>query len=108
MRPNIIWIIFRKEITEALRDRVTLVVVVLLPLLAYPLMIFTMAKLPQRLLAEKEGEAPRIALWGQVPDALREWGTNGLVFHEWEQAPESVRTSLITGTVSAPTVPVQK
>jgi sodium transport system permease protein len=108
MRPKIIWIIFRKEITEALRDRVTLVVVVLLPLLAYPLMIFTMAKVPQRLLAEKEVEAPRIAVWGEMPAPLRDWlqHTNATAVKEWEQAPEQVRSSLLSGSVAAPERPV--
>ena len=36
MRPRIIWTIFCKEITEALRDRVTLLVLVGLPLVLYP------------------------------------------------------------------------
>jgi len=104
MRLNIIWIIFRKEITEALRDRVTLLVVVLLPLLAYPLMIFALAKVPQRLLAEKEVEAPRIALWGELPAPLRDWlqHTNGTAVKEWEGAPDPVRTALLSGGVAAP------
>ena len=37
MRPHILWTIFRKELTEALRDRVTLLVMIGLPLLIYPL-----------------------------------------------------------------------
>jgi sodium transport system permease protein len=107
MRPNIIWIIFRKEITEALRDRVTLGVVVLLPLLAYPLMIFALAKVPQRLLAEKEVEAPRIAVWGELPAPLQDWlqHTNGTTIKQWAEAPEQVRTSLLSGSVAAPKTP---
>ena len=35
MRPHILWTIFRKEIREALRDRRTLTVMVLIPVLLY-------------------------------------------------------------------------
>ena len=45
MRPRIIWTIFRKEITEALRDRITLLVLVGLPLLIYPLMFLVTAQI---------------------------------------------------------------
>src|SRR5215211_188892 len=107
MRPRIIWIVFRKEITEALRDRVTLAVVVLLPLLVYPLMILTLAKFAEQLVPEKQREAPRITLWGQPPTALREWleRTNGMAVKEWEHAPDPVRTSLLGGSVTAPARP---
>jgi sodium transport system permease protein len=109
MRPRIIWIIFRKEITEALRDRITLVVVILLPLIAYPLIVFTLAKVgEQQLRIEQRPEAARIALWGNAPSVLREWfeRTNSMVLKEWEQAPATIRDSLLTGSVAAPAAPL--
>jgi sodium transport system permease protein len=108
MRPGIVWVIFRKEITEALRDKVTLVVVVLLPLLAYPLIIFMLAKVgEQKLRIEQRAERAQAALWGDAPAVFREWfaRSNSVVMKEWEGAPEAIRTSLSNGLVAAPPAP---
>ena len=108
MRPWIVWVIFRKEITEALRDRVTLVVVVLLPLLAYPMIVFMLAKVgEQKLRIEQRPEPARAALWGDAPAVFRDWfaRSNTVVLKEWEEAPESIRNSLFSGLVAAPPAP---
>ena len=64
MRLSIIWIIFRKEITEALRDRVTLLVLVGLPLLIYPLSIMTMTGVTKYQAAVEERQVNTVAVWG--------------------------------------------
>ncbi len=38
MRPLIVWHIFRKDLTETLRDRRTLFTTIVLPLVVYPLL----------------------------------------------------------------------
>jgi len=73
MRPHIIWTIFRKEITEALRDRVTLAVVILLPLLLYPLVFMGMAKIQKSEESTAEKRISRIAIWGDAPARVLEW-----------------------------------
>ena len=73
MRPQIVWTIFRKEITEALRDRVTLSVVILLPLLLYPLLITAMSKMQKSDAASADKRVSKIAVWGDAPPQLLNW-----------------------------------
>lgn len=93
MRLRIIFTIFRKEITEALRDRLTLIIVVLLPLLIYPLMIIGMGKLRESQELAQEERPSQVAVWGEAPaeliDALKR--TNALVLTPWRGIPKDVR-----------------
>lgn len=104
MRLRIIATIFRKEITEALRDRLTLMVVVVLPLLIYPLMILGMSKLRESQELAQEERPSQIAVWGQAPAELIDWlkRTNALVLEDWKGAPESLRSELEAGTLQPP------
>src|SRR5687767_8870269 len=101
MRLRIIATIFRKEITEALRDRLTLIVVVLLPLLIYPLMIIGMGKLRESQELAQEERPSQVAVWGPAPaelmDALKR--TNALALAEWKGAPESLKREFETGHI---------
>ena len=67
MRARIVWTIFRKEITEALRDRLTLAVVIGLPILLYPLMILGLSKIVKTQAATEEERASVVAVWGDAP-----------------------------------------
>lgn len=73
MRLAIIWSIFRKEITEALRDRMTLMVVVGLPMLIYPLMVTGITKLQRSQAATEDKRVSKIVVWGDPPPALVAW-----------------------------------
>ncbi|HMP82799.1 MAG TPA: ABC transporter permease subunit/CPBP intramembrane protease [Verrucomicrobiota bacterium] len=73
MRLHIVWTIFKKEITEALRDRVTLLVVVGLPLVLYPLLVIGAGKMKQSHDDSEERRVSRVALWGDVSERLIEW-----------------------------------
>jgi sodium transport system permease protein len=110
MRPRVIWTIFRKEITEALRDRLTLLVVVVLPLLIYPLMIIGMSKLRESQEIAQEERASRIAVWGHAPAELIDWlkRTNALVLDVWKGAPESLRGDLEAGKLQPPASGTEK
>jgi len=70
MRPHIIWTIFRKEITEALRDRLTLAAVIGLPLLLYPLMILGMTKVQKAHIESEDERVSQAAVWGDAPESL--------------------------------------
>jgi sodium transport system permease protein len=99
MRPKIIWTIFRKEIVDSLRDRLTLLVVLGLPILLYPLLIIGMSKLVDTQVAEQQMRASKVALWGEMPAALTNSlakGTN-LDVLLWAGAPETLRKDFEAG-----------
>ena len=73
MRLSIIWTIFRKEITEALRDRTTLMVVVGLPMLVYPLMVTGITKLQRSQAATEDKRVSRVVVWGDPLPSLIDW-----------------------------------
>ena len=91
MRFHIIWTIFCKEITEALRDRLTLAVVIGLPLLIYPLLILGMTKLQKVRAETEEDRTSQVALWGEVTATLLGalQHTNSLSTTNWGGASEA-------------------
>ncbi len=65
-----VWIIYRKELLEALRDRRTLIAMVLVPLLLYPVLMVVVVQALQVERSRQERATYKIA----VPDdALRRW-----------------------------------
>jgi sodium transport system permease protein len=70
IRPRIVTTIWKKEIGETLRDRRTLFITIVLPVLIYPMLLMGMTRL-----AESESQAAlarpsSVALWGRAPEAL--------------------------------------
>ena len=105
MRLPIIWIIFCKEITEALRDRVTLLVLVGLPLLIYPLAIFTTTGVAKHQAAVEDRQMTTVAVWGMGATPLVDWMTptnNRLRMKRWLGMPDGLRTQLVTGRLQPP------
>ena len=104
MRFDIIWSIYRKEIMDSLRDRLTLLVVLALPLLLYPLLIIGMSKLIDTQVAEQEMRASKVAVWGEMPPSLLEWlkKTNSLTIEEWTGTSASLREDLQSGRLHPP------
>ncbi|HEU5071887.1 MAG TPA: ABC transporter permease subunit/CPBP intramembrane protease [Verrucomicrobiae bacterium] len=104
MRPQIIWTIFRKELTEALRDRLTLFVVIGLPILLYPLMILGLSKIQASQEAAQEERVSRVGVWGEAPAALIAWlnATNHLSVTNWAGATAAIREGFATGSYLPP------
>lgn len=73
MRPAIILTIFRKEIIETLRDRRTLFFSFLLPILLYPALSLSLAKVQETRVAEQQAKLSIVAVWGEASPALGDW-----------------------------------
>jgi len=99
MRLHIIWIIFRKEITEALRDRLTLAAVIGLPLLLYPLMILGMTKVQKAHIESEDERVSQVAVWGDSPMALFTalQTTTNLNLTNWAGAGEPLQADFRAG-----------
>ena len=104
MRPQIVWTIFRKEVTEALRDRLTLTVVIVLPILLYPLMVMMLGKLQSSQAESEEQRVSQVAIWGEAPAPLLNWlgSTNHLEIKTWTGAPPAIKAGLETGRFRPP------
>ena len=59
-----VWIIYRKELRDALRDRRTLISSIVVPTLLMPLLFFGVGKVMQRAVAEAREEVPAVAVLG--------------------------------------------
>jgi sodium transport system permease protein len=110
MRPRIVWTIFRKEITETLRDRRTLLMMIGLPVLLYPLMMIGLTKLQRSHTEAQEARASKVAVWGEVETELSDWlgGTNMLSVLPWGAAPENLREKFEAGKISPPSSPADE
>lgn len=73
MRPAIILTIFRKEILETLRDRRTLFFSFLLPILLYPALTLSLAKVQETRVAEQQAKLSTVAIWGEASPSLQDW-----------------------------------
>ena len=104
MRSAVVLEIFRKELTETLRDRRTLTMMIALPVLLYPLLMIGFSKLQVSQREATEERTSRIALWGAAPAALREALTRGgrVVIDDASPPPEAVRRGLARGTLTRP------
>ena len=76
MRLQDIGIVYRKELTEALRDRRTLISTMLVPLLLFPLLSVGFGALAVALIKKAEEETPKVMVLGgadapHVLEALR-------------------------------------
>jgi sodium transport system permease protein len=107
MRWKIAVTIFRKEFLEALRDRRTLIMLVGIPLLLYPLMILVSSRLVESEMEASKERPSTIAVWGDAPAPLLEYfkSREKLKVSLWLGAPESLRKDLDAGRVAAPKFP---
>jgi sodium transport system permease protein len=101
MRLSILLVILQKELLETLRDRRTLMRMLILPALMYPLFALGMGKLAGAEAEAREARASRVAVWGELPaevaSALSEGGKVELL--PWEEAPDELRRDLEAGAV---------
>lgn len=104
MRLRILRVIFRKELIESLRDRRTLFMMVGLPILLYPLLIFGMSRLQESQQEARQQRDSVVAVWGAAPESLaaRFAGAPRLEVTPWAGAPAEVRRSIESGSVEAP------
>ena len=102
MRASIINIIFRKELTEALRDKVTLLVVVGLPLLIYPLAVVFMTGVTKHLEEVKDRHVNTVAVWGSGAQPMFDWlaaSNSFLTVERWRGIPGDLRNEIEAGRV---------
>jgi sodium transport system permease protein len=104
IRLRIIATIWKKELRETLRDRRTLFMMIVLPVLLYPLLFTGLSRL-----AESESEATRVrpsivAVWGPMPQRLEHElaSRSTLAIQPWLGAPEDVRRDLGAGRLKPP------
>lgn len=106
MRWHIIWTIFRKELTEALRDRITLVVLVGLPILIYPVAIFSAMQMSKHQSAVEDRRVFKVAVWGVgaegLIDSMRP-PTNRVALERWLGIEEPLRKDFEAGRIQPPT-----
>ena len=101
------WIVFRKELKETLRDRRTLLMMVAVPILLYPVLLIVSEQL--LLFGQRSLDAERspVAVVGDVPDGLVEivGAREALVLVPIESSPvEGLRSDAVTAVavVGAP------
>jgi sodium transport system permease protein len=106
MRLHLVRTIVSKELTETLRDRRTLLMMVVLPVLLYPMIIMGFGKLQESTREATEGRQSRVAVWGNVPSGLRDLLVQDrkLQTDAWAQAPRDVKDGLDRGTLAQPTL----
>ena len=104
MRWRLVLEIVRKELTETLRDRRTLVMMIALPVLLYPLLMIGFSKLQVSQREATAGRTSRIGVWGAVPSGLREamTGDGKVAIDEGVTPPDAVRAGLERGTLTTP------
>ena len=100
MRFRIVADILRKELTETLRDRRTLTMMIVLPVLLYPLLMMGFSKLQLSQREATEGRVSRIAVWGALPSGLGEAiARGGKVAIDDVPPPPPVKAGLDGGTL---------
>jgi sodium transport system permease protein len=73
MRMRALRTMLRKELTDTLRDRRTLIMTLVLPIVLYPLMFIFMGSIISSNVSRAEREQPTVAVWGDVDQrAVRE------------------------------------
>jgi sodium transport system permease protein len=104
MRVHLVRTIVVKELTETLRDRRTLLMMVALPVLLYPMIIMGFGKLQESTREATEGRQSRVAVWGSalagLDDALTREGK--LQLEAWANAPRDVKEGLERGALKRP------
>ena len=105
MRLPIVLVILRKELVETLRDRRTLLLMIGLPVLVYPLLMLGISKLQESREEASQARTSVVALWGSVPDALHQAlnaGDAHVEASDWLGATAAVRAALNAGTAAPP------
>src|SRR5688572_13191725 len=106
MRLNIVLVILRKELTETLRDRRTLMMMIGLPVLLYPLMLIGISKVQESQSEARAARMSRVAVWGDAPGEmlarLGNYAANEITVMPADTAPREIREGLANGTLARP------
>lgn len=104
MRLDIVRIILGKELRETLRDRRTLMMMIVLPVLLYPLMIIGFGKLQASQQEATEARTSRVAVWGSVPAGIAQTleQDGKLRLEPWATVPSAIRAQFESGTLERP------
>ena len=107
MRLSIALVVFRKEMLETLRDKRTLVSLVLLPMLLYPLFALLISRLADSDMQDLESRHSRVAVWGTLtPDVEAALSENKKIeLFPWQGVPNALRESLEKGSITPPEPP---
>ncbi|MEX2393868.1 MAG: ABC transporter permease subunit, partial [Actinomycetota bacterium] len=68
MRLRALRTMLRKELTDTIRDRRTLIMTLVLPIVLYPLMFIFMGSIISSNVSRAEREQPTVAVWGNIED----------------------------------------
>ena len=108
MRLPLVFAILKKELLETLRDRRTLLLMIGLPVLIYPLLMIFLSRLQEAQDEATQARTSIVAIWGALPAPLAGHMTSkdALVgMSAWLGAPDSVRHAIEGGAaVPAPAV----
>jgi sodium transport system permease protein len=104
IRPHIVATIWKKEISETLRDRRTLFLMLVLPVLLYPMLMMGFSRLAKSESEATLAKASTVAVWGQPPPALeRELAARPrLIIRRDFAMPEAVRARFADGRLQPP------
>ena len=92
-------IIFRKELKDILRDRRTLIMMVLVPMLIMPLLIIGLNKLQSSVMEKAQEKELRIGFLGSdyAPDLMNLFQEQGRMILLLDFPPDSLRPSISGG-----------
>ncbi|MCL4811549.1 MAG: ABC transporter permease subunit [Vicinamibacteraceae bacterium] len=109
MRGGHVTTIFLKELRETLRDRRTLLMMVGLPVIIYPLMLMGLSRLQESRAEEGERSPSVVAVWGGVPHGAADTEAGALLdFKPWLGITAEVRDGLERGTLAPPPLDVER
>lgn len=101
MRAGLVWTVFRKELTETLRDRRSLFMLVALPVLLYPLLLLGFSKVVRTQTAAREARSSVVAVWGPAPADLLAAG-DALDPRPGAGLPADLGEALVAGRLAPP------
>ncbi len=102
------WVVFRKELRETLRDRRTLMMMVAVPVLLYPILMISAEQLTLMGLRQLESEPSVIGVSGPDAGTARDYlgRLEDLTVREVTDAAEAVRSDSVQAVVLFDAVPV--
>ena len=111
IRPAPVWTILVKELRETVRDRRTLLLMIGLPVLLYPLMIIGLSRLQEAQSEASEARRSVVAVWGELPGRLRTALSSGtsVDLRDGLGMTDTVRHGMETGSLApAQSTPVPR
>ena len=95
------WVVFRKELRETLRDRRTLIVMVAIPILLYPVLLIATEQFALLGIRRIESEASQVAVTGPASDDVIEFlaSDEELELLEVSEPVEAVRSKFVAAVV---------